>query len=59
MSEEAAEKIGMGLAWFGFWLMIGLANFGEHHISIRLDENSRTLIEQAIEQFDSDETRSL
>ena len=29
MSEEAARHIGVGLAWMGFWLMIGLANFGE------------------------------
>lgn len=29
MNEEAAKHLGHGLAWFGFWLMIGLANFGE------------------------------
>lgn len=29
MNEDAARHIGSGIAWFGFWLMIGLANFGE------------------------------
>ncbi len=29
MNEKAGEKIGSGLAWMGFRLMIGLANFGE------------------------------
>jgi hypothetical protein len=29
MSDEAGRHIGSGLAWMGFWLMIGLANFGE------------------------------
>lgn len=59
MSEEAAKHIGTGLAWLGFWLMIGLANFGESYFSIRIDENSRTVIEKMLERLDSDETRSL
>ncbi len=29
MTEKAAKYIGRGMAWCGFWLMIGLANFGE------------------------------
>ena len=32
MSDEAARHIGSGIAWFGFWLMIGLANFGEEPV---------------------------
>jgi hypothetical protein len=27
--ERAGAHIGSGLAWMGFWLMIGLSNFGE------------------------------
>ena len=34
MSDEAGKHIGMGLAFMGFWLMIGLANFGEKYIYI-------------------------
>ena len=33
MSDEAGRHIGSGLAWLGFWLMIGFANFGERPIS--------------------------
>ena len=25
---DGISDLGSGLAWFGFWLMIGLANFG-------------------------------
>jgi len=32
MNDEAGRHIGDGLCWFGFWLMIGLANFGERPI---------------------------
>lgn len=32
MNEEAGKHIGSGIAWFGFWLMIGLANFGEEPV---------------------------
>lgn len=32
MDAKAGEHIGSGLAWMGFWLMIGLANFGEEPI---------------------------
>ena len=32
MSDEAGKHIGSGIAWLGFWLMIGLANFGEEPV---------------------------
>jgi len=28
MTDEGARHIGKGLAWLGFWLMVGLVNFG-------------------------------
>lgn len=28
MDSDAGRHIGKGLAWLGFWLMIGLVNFG-------------------------------
>ena len=28
MNDEAGKHIGKGIAWLGFWLMIGLVNFG-------------------------------
>lgn len=28
MNDEGARRIGKGLAWLGFWIMIGLVNFG-------------------------------
>ncbi len=31
MDVKAAEKLGYGIAWAGFWIMIGLANFGEEY----------------------------
>ena len=27
MNDEGARSIGKGLAWLGFWIMIGLVNF--------------------------------
>jgi hypothetical protein len=29
MGDQAGKYIGKGIAWLGFWLMIGLVNFGE------------------------------
>lgn len=52
MSEGAAKHIGMGIAWFGFWLMIGLANFGEDTCT---KDVSGILINKAAETVLSDE----
>ncbi len=37
MNAEAGKHIGGGIAWLGFWLMIGLANFGEEPIAAVID----------------------
>jgi len=29
MNDEAGRRIGKGIAWLGFWLMVGLVNFGQ------------------------------
>jgi len=34
MSDKAGYNLGLGMAFFGFWLMIGLANFGEDRYTI-------------------------
>ncbi|MDH5183391.1 MAG: hypothetical protein OEX12_05820 [Gammaproteobacteria bacterium] len=50
MSEAAGKHIGQGLAWFGFWMMIGLANFGEEYSSGVCSELLKSMSEPAIEQ---------
>jgi len=38
MDGEAGKHIGEGIAWLGFWLMIGLSNFGEEPIVTVYDQ---------------------
>jgi len=51
MSEDAAKQIRDGLFWFGFWLMIGLSNFGESRLKISFDENSKEEIQIIIDEL--------
>ena len=49
MNDEAGKYIGKGLAWLGFWLMIGLVNFGDgFNIKPKIDALVET-IEKTIE----------
>ena len=43
MDKEAGNHIGHGLAWMGFWLMIGLANFGEEPVSALCEKAAKTI----------------
>ncbi len=44
--EEESNQIGKGLAWMGLWIGIGLANFGEHNITISHKEKvSKEVVE--------------
>jgi len=52
MDKEAGMHIGQGLAWMGFWLMIGLANFGEEPIVSVYDQTVK-----AVESVISDEQK--
>ena len=55
MNEEAAKHIGSGIAWFGFWLMIGLANFGEELPSVSIYDQTVDAVKSVIEQDDDTE----
>ena len=45
MNEKAGQHIGSGLAWMGFWLMIGLANFGEEPVITAIDATKEVINE--------------
>ena len=49
MSEEAGRHIGSGLGWMGFWLMIGLANFGEEPVSVSIYDQTVDAVKSVIE----------
>lgn len=52
MSKEAAMYIGNGIAYFGFWLglglAIGLANFGEEQPSVSIYDKTVQAVESVI-----------
>ena len=48
MGEGAGKHIGEGLAWMGFWLMIGLANFGESPIKVNM-ENVEQKVQEVVD----------
>lgn len=41
------SDLGTGIAWAGFWIMIGLSNFGENRINHVLSFDSK--VEQKVE----------
>jgi len=55
MSENAAKHLGQGLAWFGFWLMIGLANFGEEPVKVSVYDQAVDAVKSVI----NDENKEL
>ena len=47
---DGLKHVGSGLAWMGFWLMIGLANFGENPVSDTVNYFYEYPIEKESEQ---------
>tara|TARA_R110000851_G_scaffold313566_1_gene475227 strand:- start:362 stop:520 length:159 start_codon:yes stop_codon:yes gene_type:complete len=50
MHSEAAKHIGSGIAWFGFWLMIGLSNFGEEPSNVSIYDQTVNAVKSVIEK---------
>jgi hypothetical protein len=53
MTKEAAEQIGSGMAWLGFWLAIGLANFGEEPATVSIYDQTVSAVKSVV--YDDDE----
>ena len=53
MGENAAKHIGNGICWFGFWLMLGLANFGEKPIEVNVFDQTVEAVKSVIETEES------
>jgi hypothetical protein len=54
MNERAAQHIGSGIAWLGFWLMIGLANFGEEPASVSIYDQTVNAVKSVIDKEHED-----
>jgi len=52
VTDKAGEAIGSELAWLGFWLMLGLANFGEDKITYLTNPD---VVEKTISNLIQDE----
>ena len=48
MTKEAAEQIGSGMAWLGFWLAIGLANFGEEPATVSIYDQTVSAVKSVV-----------